>query len=583
MASNTLYPNPKNQIRLFDLKCFILVILLAASGEIQVAAQTSQPFKNPQLEENLQKNQLNNAKTLIEIQLDQKEQLSLEQQVYYMNRKSQVELLQGTFSESLASAKRSEKLLDSSPQSLLWGETFRAVCYAYIRTGKLDSALLYAEKLFDFSKKENDFLFRRSALVAMGNISLQNKSYQKSLDFYLEALSVSESTKDSSNLKVDNYNIGLAYSQLDEHEKSNEFLLKSAKLAEKENALDLLSRAYGSIADNYLDQRNFEAQETYLKKANALAKKTGNMQLLAMGLASLTETALRTQKYSKAILLGRESLQNLKERPIIQLQAKVDSMLYVAYKETGDFKNALSQLETYDEKRMAIRGDAQKAKLDQLTIAFEVEKKDLLINNQEISIAEEKAKNKLLIIGITSASMMVSFLGFINFRNTQTRKLLFQKEKELDQQFIHNQLAKPANTPEIALPLEKNLNEGFDHQKLFAEIIQFIKDKKLYLDPKFNQQSLISEFGTNRQYLYEAISKSGDDNFRGIINRFRINEAKAKISEVIHEVGTVDFANISEKVGFNSYTTFYRSFKNLTGLTPLEFTSELKKELRKKI
>ena len=580
MTYLNLTQKQKFGLKLSDLRHILLTFLLIGSTTLNIFAQTAQPFKDPQLEEKLQKNQLKEAETLIDVQLAQQEQLSLEQQVYYLNRKSQAKLLQGAFSESLASAKQSEKLLDSSPQSMLWGETFRAVCYAYIRTGKLDSALLYAEKLYDFSKKENDFKFRRAALVAMGNISLQNKKYQKSLDFYLEALSVSEATQDSSSLKVDNYNIGLAYSQLDEHEKSNEFLLKSAQMAEKENALDLLGRAYGSIADNYLDQRNFEAQETYLKKANEIAEKTGNKQLLAMGLAGLTEAALRKNNPGQAILLGKESLKNLQDRPVIQLQAKVDSMLYVAFKSTGDYKNALTQLEGYDKTLLTIRNQAQKEKLDQLTLEFEVEKKDLLIQNQATNLEKEKAKTRLLIIGIASISMFGFFVSYINIKNSRTRKILFRKEKEIDFQLSQIKHVNSSNPEEEVLSLDKELEESQDHQKLFREVVQIIQERKLYLDPKFNQQSLLNEFNTNRQYLYEAISKNGDDNFRGIINRFRVNEAKYLISEKIKNTLPVDFGTLSEKSGFNSYPTFYRSFKNLTGLTPNEFTKEFKNDLK---
>jgi AraC-like DNA-binding protein len=582
MTKINLTQKQKSGLKLSDLRHILLTFLLIGSTTHQIIAQTSQPFKDLQLEETLQKNKVNEAKTLIEVQLAQQELLTLDQRVYYLNRKSQTELLQGAFSESLASAKQSEKLLNSSPQSMLWGETYRAVCYAYIRTGKLDSALLYAEKLYDFSKKENDFKFRRAALVAMGNISLQNKGYQKSLDFYLEALSVTESTQDSSNLKVDNYNIGLAYSQLDEHEKSNEFLLKSAQMAEIENALDLLGRAYGSIADNYLDLKNYEAQETYLRKANKIAEKTGNKQLLAMGLASLTEAALQKNKYSQAIQLAKESLENLQDRPVIQLQAKVDSMLYVAFKSTGDYKNALTQLEGYDKTLLTIRNQAQKEKLDQLTLEFEVEKKDLLIQNQATNLEKEKAKNRLLIIGIASISMFGFFLSYINIKNSKTRKLLFRKEKEIDSQLNQITHVNSSNPEENILSLDKELEESQDHQKLFREVVQIIQERKLYLDPKFNQQSLLNEFATNRQYLYEAISKNGDDNFRGLINRFRVNEAKYLISEKIKNEMPVDFGTLSEKAGFNSYPTFYRSFKNLTGLTPNEFTKEFKFDLKNK-
>lgn len=255
-------------------------------------------------------------------------------------------------------------------------------------------------------------------------------------------------------------------------------------------------------------------------------------------------------------------------------------MLYVAFKSTGDYKNALTQLEGYDITLLTIRNQAQKEKLDQLTLKFEVEKKDLLIQNQATNLEKEKVKTRLLIIGIASISMFGFFVSYINIKNSRTRKILFRKEKEIDFQLSHIKDVNSSIATQDVLSLDKELEESLDHQKLFREIVKIIEERKLFLDPKFNQQSLLNEFSTNRQYLYEAISKNGDDNFRGLINRFRVNEAKYLISEKIKNTLPIDFGTLSEKAGFNSYPTFYRSFKSLTGLTPNEFTKEFKHELK---
>jgi AraC-like DNA-binding protein len=580
MIDLTITHRPKNEDKFTNTVRLVFMIVLVLSGHILPAnAQIEKRFKDQPLEESLQKNEVGNAKELLDKKLALQDRLNLEQQVYYLNRKSQLELMQGTYLESLATAKKSESLLANDPNSRLLGETFRAICYAYIRTGKLDSALIYAEKLYDFTQSNGDKILKRAALIALGNISLQNKAYQKSLEFYSEALQITESLKDSLNLKVDYYNVGLAWAQLHEHQKSNEFLFKSIQRAEKENTMDLLARAYGSVADNYLSQKNYEGMETYVKKANEIAQKIGNSQLLAMGLASLTEAAIFRKNYSQAIVVGKESLKHLQDRPVIQLQAKVDSMLYIAYKLTGDYQSALDQLESYDEKRLKIRSETQKAKLDQLTLAYEVDKKDLLIQNQTITLQKEMAKNRLLGFGLLFISVLGVLLIYINNKNSITRKVLFRKEKEIDLQLSHIGPLMRVNNQKEVFDLDIKPVEGLEHKKLFGEILALIKEKKLYLDPKFNQQTLVGEFGTNRQYLYEAISKNGEDNFRGLINRLRINEAKEIIFEKIKNSENIDFTDLSENVGFNSYTTFYRAFKHLTGLTPNEFSREFKKEL----
>ena len=114
---------------------------------------------------------------------------------------------------------------------------------------------------------------------------------------------------------------------------------------------------------------------------------------------------------------------------------------------------------------------------------------------------------------------------------------------------------------------------------MYAELLLFIQEKKLYLDPKLNQQTLVNKFGTNRQYIYEAISKNGNENLRGVINRFRINETKEIVEEKMKASQPIDLIDLSARVGFNSYQTFYRAFKTITGLTPNEYLKELKQDI----
>lgn len=578
---NTLnHPSFIGSQKYFFLKTglLFLTIIFFIFPQNRVQAQVENQFKDEFLETLLKQNKIKESKIYLNEKKDSIPIFHSEKQGYYFNKLSQVNMMDGDFNASLSDAKKASNALEKTPKSQLWGETYRALCFAYIRTGKLDSALIFAEKLYYLTKTNGDQTMKRAALLALGNISLQNKSYEKSLEFYTEALQTTLTIKDSASLKVDYYNIGLALARLKDHEKSNSYLLKAVELAEKEKVWDLVARSYGSIADNFSDKKDFDSQEIYIKKANEIAEKIGNKQLLAMGYASLTESALRKQNFNEAVLFANKSLKSMGSRPIIQLQAKLDSMLYVAHKNLGEYKASLSKLEEYEEKRLSIRNEAQKERLNELTVKFEVEKKDLLIANQESSIREEKAKNQAFLIGIALFATFSFSLVYNNIKNSKTRNLLFRKEKELDQVVsIKSVERKPI------LGLEETIKEIYpendkDYRKLFNEILDYIQVNKLYLDPKFNQQTLLNEFGSNRKYLYQAISKNGDDNFRGLINRFRINETKSQLELLLQNGELVDFSILAEKVGFNSYATFYRSFKNITGLTPNEYLKELQKE-----
>lgn len=561
-----------------NLKYFYFLLIFLISRPDIGFAQNLVNLSDQQLETLLTQNAIEDAKLYLTKKKDSSAYFSAEKNAYYLNRLSQIKLTIGVFGEALFEAKLAEKQLMNVPSSELWGETYRAVCFAYIRNGRLDSALNYAEKLYEFAKKNDNLPMRRSALVALGNISLQNRAYPKSVAFYKEALQITEFLNDSLGLKVDYYNLGLALARVEEFNQSISYLIKASEKATQENAWDLAARTYGTLADIHLQLKEYENQEFYLKKSNEIALKIGNQQMLAMGYANLTESALRKGDYKGGIYWGNQSLDQLENRPLIQLQAKVDSMLFVAHKNLGNYRLALDKLESYDKKRLTIRNQAQKEKLDELIIQFDVEKKDLQIANQEAALREEKAKNQAFLIGIILLGSLAFFFAYINIKNSRTRKLLFRKEKELDQVV---KLKTPTQTiyPGFDVKNSAKDSDEKDYSKLFNEIVEHIQVNKLYLDPKLNQQNLVSDFGTNRQYLYEAISKNGD-NFRSLINRFRINEAKEQIEQLLQARKTVDFSILAEKVGFNSYPTFYRAFKSFTGLTPAEFNKELIQDLR---
>jgi AraC-like DNA-binding protein len=92
---------------------------------------------------------------------------------------------------------------------------------------------------------------------------------------------------------------------------------------------------------------------------------------------------------------------------------------------------------------------------------------------------------------------------------------------------------------------------------------------------------LQNRLGTNKKYLYEAIAEYSGTNFRGLINRYRIDEVRRIMEKALADEEAVIINEMVTASGFNSYTSFYRIFRQYTGLTPNEYIAQLKKEKKK--
>jgi AraC-like DNA-binding protein len=108
-----------------------------------------------------------------------------------------------------------------------------------------------------------------------------------------------------------------------------------------------------------------------------------------------------------------------------------------------------------------------------------------------------------------------------------------------------------------------------DSQNIFEAVHSQIELKSLFLDPKLSLSSLAKLTGFKTHYISQAINQNTQGNFFDFINEFRIVLSKKLLSENLNE--TVNILDVAMKVGFNSKSSFYTSFKKHTSQTPTQY------------
>lgn len=147
---------------------------------------------------------------------------------------------------------------------------------------------------------------------------------------------------------------------------------------------------------------------------------------------------------------------------------------------------------------------------------------------------------------------------------------------------------RPNKTLEFAIadlsPNEKEIEEDktpptFTNDEInqWKEQIQdYLEKNKPYLNPELRISEIAQHFSINVSHLSTLINLCFNQNFNELINAYRIQTFKQKISE--GELQKFTIMSLAYDSGFNSKTTFNRSFKRYAGVSPSEY---LKNEVKK--
>ncbi|MDP4181964.1 MAG: response regulator [Bacillota bacterium] len=93
---------------------------------------------------------------------------------------------------------------------------------------------------------------------------------------------------------------------------------------------------------------------------------------------------------------------------------------------------------------------------------------------------------------------------------------------------------------------------------------------KVNFSKNINLKTLSEELYISTWYLSKLLKKETGNNFIDILNNIRVEEAKKLLGDPKYKI-----YEIAEVVGFSDVTYFYRLFKKLTGMTPMEYKNSM--------
>ncbi|HOJ29282.1 MAG TPA: helix-turn-helix transcriptional regulator [Spirochaetota bacterium] len=114
---------------------------------------------------------------------------------------------------------------------------------------------------------------------------------------------------------------------------------------------------------------------------------------------------------------------------------------------------------------------------------------------------------------------------------------------------------------------ERNYLSNINKEYLHHQLLNIMKNEKLYLDPEINLESLSYKLNVTPHQLSQFLNEYCHMRFNHFVNKYRIEEAKNILS--MHPDANI--ISVAYHVGFNSKSTFNKIFKQYTGKTPSSF------------
>lgn len=306
------------------------------------------------------------------------------------------------------------KIAEAESYHDITAQAYNGLATVYTRNGQKEKYREYTLRSIEASKKINLVIGIANGYSGLAtSIFEENKkdpvNIKKALDYQRMAVAATESIKDSLSLIIHYQNLGLYFTALNNTDSANYLLEKSKALID----------ATGSGNDN---------MSYYYYKGGVYMK---------------------LKSYTAALQAYNQSIDYAEKYGNHTYTIRVWKALMELYRETGDYKNALTYYEKYKEYTDSVRDKQNFAKATDIQNKYEREKKDNEIYklNEEQKLA--KAARRQLVIYLVAALVVLTALGFLSFlllKNIRERKAAYNRleEKSIQIQEQAIQLSKQA-------------------------------------------------------------------------------------------------------------------------------------------
>ena len=337
-------------------------------------------------------------------------------------------------------------------------------------------------------------------------------------------------------------------------------------MGQESEGMAMMDRAIGALSDGELKFNELDALVIALKrKAGVMISKGQAAEVLPLArriVTLLNDYEHHPDKYHDGTY--REPPASRREEYIRFYRSQGENFIATAYAALGQSDDMYVTFERLENIVRDAETREHRARYDALE--QQLKRQESEAHSRQMTIVAI-ATVCLLLFALLFAAYVFAKNRIINMKNRGLVKLIDEamRYKERYEQMHQSMLAHVESEGET-VPHPVDL-KSFSADALFQYLYDDIREKRLYLDPKFDRQAVCSRYGLTAVQVGNAFAQGSDyDSVADFVRDCRLEYA-------CHLLTTTDMkvADAASASGFSRATTFNHDFKARYNLTPSEY------------
>ncbi|HLV23745.1 MAG TPA: hypothetical protein VKY36_03065 [Moheibacter sp.] len=446
-----------------------------------------------------------------------------------------------------------EKKAEEINSETTWKKFYARAFEIYSDMDALDLSLNYLLKEYDYYKNSND-LKKYELENKLGIINARLNNPEKALVYFKKILPrYLEEQKFDFVGKTYN-NIGLAYLSIEKPDSALYFLQKGLKSLEKKPDLNILIHLKTNIARCYAILKEENSAERNFEEASQLMQDSTSSGIKTWVHTERAKFYLDTGNFDKAIEFA-QTAEQLEPSKNNFIYAQILKVLYKAYYQKSDYKNAAYYFNLFDEVRDNLNIEEKAVNVEKLKIEY-----DYKIRAQQNEIEENRKQlNFIAAIGGLVILLLILSIFMIRYKNRLVKiklenqlKELKEKELKLELELKNKALAsktiRETEQNELINIVQKDLKE-IQSKAIQSETKEALN--QLFNKIKFNaSQNNWEEFDMRFSNVYESFFE-------------KLNELHPNLSPHDKRICALIKLNLSTKEIANLTKTSVKSVENI--------------------